>query len=213
MSHYETLGISRGATQSEIRAAYKTLMKRHHPDISGSDQVAISLGEAFSVLSNNTARSKYDLRLPGPSLAQPNRDGSVIRDRQEYGSPNVQPEETVGLPSRKRANPPDRKKALLLLNLMSVLTWGVALATAWNHPVAAAYVALAGVLCFVAALVGLAQKSTYGAIVILVTGVIPATVAFGLQERIPNFFSLPVVTAYALLGLLLFSLIADFKRK
>ena len=37
MSHYDTLGVAPTATDEEIRAAYKRLAMKHHPDREGGD--------------------------------------------------------------------------------------------------------------------------------------------------------------------------------
>jgi hypothetical protein len=46
----EIFGLSAGATEQEIRAAYSRLMKRVHPDVGGSDFLAKQLNAARDVL-------------------------------------------------------------------------------------------------------------------------------------------------------------------
>lgn len=66
-SYYEILEVSQNASQSVIRAAYKSLMQRYHPDKNPADpsmaQKAILIANAFEVLSDPKRRNAYDLEL------------------------------------------------------------------------------------------------------------------------------------------------------
>lgn len=61
---YAVLGVSRGATDKEIRQAYRRLAREHHPDLHPNDKVAETrfkeLSEAYEVLSDATKRAQYD---------------------------------------------------------------------------------------------------------------------------------------------------------
>lgn len=61
---YEILGVSEKADQDEIRKAYRKLAKQFHPDANAGDDAAAErfkeIGEAYSVLSNEEKRKKYD---------------------------------------------------------------------------------------------------------------------------------------------------------
>lgn len=62
--YYETLGVSRSATQEEIRKAYKKLAREYHPDNRPGDNEAAQkfkeIQEANSVLSDPEKRAQYD---------------------------------------------------------------------------------------------------------------------------------------------------------
>lgn len=67
--HYAVLGVARGAAAAEIKAAYRALVKRHHPDAGGDDQRILALNAAWEVLGDGERRRRYDAALaPGPVL-------------------------------------------------------------------------------------------------------------------------------------------------
>ncbi|MCC7104164.1 MAG: J domain-containing protein, partial [Chloroflexi bacterium] len=62
--YYEVLGVSRGATEKEIRNAYRKLARKTHPDLHPNDKQAAErfkeISEAYEVLSDAEKRKKYD---------------------------------------------------------------------------------------------------------------------------------------------------------
>eukprot|EP00434_Breviolum_minutum_P014308 symbB.v1.2.012616.t1/scaffold874.1/size155782/10 len=61
--YYRILGIEKGATDDEIKKAYRKLALRLHPDKcqeNGAEEAFKKVGEAFSVLSDADKRRKYD---------------------------------------------------------------------------------------------------------------------------------------------------------
>jgi len=58
---YELLGIDEGASESEIKKAYRTLSKTHHPDKGGSAAKFKELTAAYEVLSDGEKRALYDV--------------------------------------------------------------------------------------------------------------------------------------------------------
>lgn len=61
---YEVLGVSRDATQEEIKRAYRRLAREHHPDVSGdpaSDRHIKEINLAYQTLSDPAKRRQYDL--------------------------------------------------------------------------------------------------------------------------------------------------------
>ena len=61
--YYVTLGLSRSATQDDIRRAYRKLARKYHPDLSKLDDAEArfkELGEAYSVLKDTEKRAAYD---------------------------------------------------------------------------------------------------------------------------------------------------------
>lgn len=77
-NYYIILGISKDATQNEIKAAYRQLVKELHPDHYGENtKPFIEVQEAYCILSDPARRRAYDL------LAQKERKKAV---------PQIQPE-------------------------------------------------------------------------------------------------------------------------
>lgn len=62
MSHYDALGITRDATEAEIKKAYRALVKEFHPDTGNPGDVARfhAIQRAYEVLSDAVRRRAYD---------------------------------------------------------------------------------------------------------------------------------------------------------
>lgn len=62
--YYEILGVSKTATDAEIKSAYLKLAKKYHPDLNPNDSSAgeklKEVNEAYAVLSDKQKRSNYD---------------------------------------------------------------------------------------------------------------------------------------------------------
>src|SRR6056300_1513000 len=66
MSHYDTLGVDKTATQDEIKKAYRKLSKQYHPDVNGGDDERFKqIVEAYEVIGDEQKRQTYDMRGSG----------------------------------------------------------------------------------------------------------------------------------------------------
>ena len=99
--YYKILGVSKGASEKEIRSAYRKLARQYHPDVNPGDKAAEDkfkeINEANEVLSDPEKRKKYDElsdyyqqygRMPGRAAGGPAGPGGA---RYEYHT--VSPED------------------------------------------------------------------------------------------------------------------------
>src|SRR5213079_431129 len=85
--YYETLGVSKTATDDEIRSAFRKLARKYHPDVAKDKKTAEEkfkeINEAYEVLGDAEKRKKYD------ALGENWRQGSEFHPppgwQQQYG--------------------------------------------------------------------------------------------------------------------------------
>ncbi len=58
--YYSALGVSKDASQAEIKTAFRKLAHKHHPDKGGDSAKFKEINEAYQVLGNEEKREKYD---------------------------------------------------------------------------------------------------------------------------------------------------------
>src|SRR5205823_12995012 len=62
--YYSTLGVTKTATDKELKQAYRKLARKHHPDVNPGDKAAEGkfkeINEAYEVLGDPDKRRKYD---------------------------------------------------------------------------------------------------------------------------------------------------------
>ena len=61
--YYETLGVARGASQDDVKRAYRRLARKYHPDVSKEADAEAQfkeVGEAYEVLKDPEKRAAYD---------------------------------------------------------------------------------------------------------------------------------------------------------
>lgn len=88
---YQVLGVAPLASAAEIKAAYRALVKQHHPDTGGDDHTILELNAAWEVLGDVDRRRRHDqlrggtsgsgtpspgIRTPGPGTRAAGTPGS-----------------------------------------------------------------------------------------------------------------------------------------
>ena len=59
--YYEVLGVSKGASEDEIKKAFRKLAVKYHPDKAGGDEAKFKeINEAYEVLKDKQKRQRYD---------------------------------------------------------------------------------------------------------------------------------------------------------
>lgn len=93
--YYAVLGLARGATADEVRKAYRSMARKHHPDVDKSPDATKrfqEIAEAYEVLSDPAQRARYD-RLgarwrDGDEIEPPAGDAGFARSRRAHdGAP------------------------------------------------------------------------------------------------------------------------------
>lgn len=58
--YYEVLGVKKGASDDEIKKAFRKLAVKHHPDKGGDEAQFKEINEAYEVLKDSKKRARYD---------------------------------------------------------------------------------------------------------------------------------------------------------
>ena len=121
--YYQTLGVSRDADEKTIKQAYRSLARKHHPDLNPGDEQAEArfkkINEAHEVLSKADSRKKYDRygedwRRRDEFVSRGHRGASGfpwdINDEQIYRGPFDDLDDLLGRRGRRRDAPAAKRR-------------------------------------------------------------------------------------------------------
>lgn len=116
--YYELLEVSKNASLETIKAAYKSMCKKYHPDVSAFDKNTAEvkmkmINEAYAVLSDSSERRQYDREI---SLASSNDNNGNRQDEKAKAEEQERAREKTKAEERARAR--TREKARIEAELM-----------------------------------------------------------------------------------------------
>jgi molecular chaperone DnaJ len=76
---YQVLGVTPQASGAEIKAAYRALVKQHHPDAGGDDTTILALNAAWEVLGDRERRAAFDRHYGSVGLVDATTPGGSAR--------------------------------------------------------------------------------------------------------------------------------------
>ena len=104
---YEILEISVDASASDIKAAYRKLARKYHPDVNNSEEAIIifkEITQAYETLSNVDERKKYDI-LNGIFKPAPEVNKTESKGEQKYASYSKDKTSAKVPPKTNKINP------------------------------------------------------------------------------------------------------------
>ncbi len=116
--YYSILGVSKDADEVVIKAAYKALAQKYHPDKSQSETAASStklmsdINKAYSVIGNPVSKQKYDQEL----------FGSNHLDVKMKATSTVKPKQPAPVCEKYESEP---KESQLPAIIFGIVAWGI----------------------------------------------------------------------------------------
>jgi DnaJ-class molecular chaperone len=75
MDYYSSLGLKRGASDAEIKKAYRSMAMKHHPDRGGDEKKFKEVSVAYDILSDPQKKQMYDMGMDPNNPQQQTRGG------------------------------------------------------------------------------------------------------------------------------------------
>ncbi|RYG22993.1 hypothetical protein EON82_15415 [bacterium] len=127
-NHYETLGLRSSATEGEIKAAYRKIVLRHHPDRNpdpASTRIFMAATEAYDVLVDPDARRGYDQGLANEARRAAERQAEENRARAAESRARAARAASTAPPPRGPTAPPRTPMPTQLARLSMLFSRGL----------------------------------------------------------------------------------------
>ena len=112
---YQVLGVDPRASHGEIKAAYRALVKQHHPDAGGDAAAMLAVNAAWEVLGDRQQRQRFDQVRQGPGRHPSAPDQAPAAAAAQASSRGIAAsEEEVALWLKQVYGPMDRLLAQVL---------------------------------------------------------------------------------------------------
>jgi curved DNA-binding protein CbpA len=102
-NHYTVLNVPPNADRAEIRASFRALARRNHPDVGGDAEQMQAIIEAWAVLGRSDRRAAYDLEL-AMQKGRTRRPQAATSSRQSAGTATAEREAAVAGRTPREAN-------------------------------------------------------------------------------------------------------------
>ena len=133
-THYDNLKVSRNAPQEVIKAAYRVLSQKYHPDLNQNDSKANDImqliNEAYAILSDPQKREEHDKWIDKQERVGKDLDDSSIQrtTREEYFTKSYEPQPTTQHTTQTHSelaesNEDNWVKGVILLLVLGLLLW------------------------------------------------------------------------------------------
>ena len=89
-THYDTLGVSKNASQDDIKKAYRKLVRQYHPDVSTDPEAGkktSAINQAYNILKDPEKRAEYDAMLDNPFAGQAYGGAQSFTERDFHYNP------------------------------------------------------------------------------------------------------------------------------
>lgn len=139
MNYYEVLGVEENATQDQIKAAYRSLVKSYHPDVNAAPNASTFfrlIREAYETLSDPSKRRDYDNQNSRPQ-SPPQEEAAPPKSTAQYEAYQPTPAPaTYAEPTPETLDDVRRKDIPFIDSLITLIGSGIAAHSLTHiHPV------------------------------------------------------------------------------